>query len=102
MSSLRKASELDPELALEVIADQTVDIVTAGMDRGYWTYGICQAVIHAFAVGALIPPEGSSLDMAFAVWDEAFAVIDDRAPTVRPTADLQQMFTYRPRRLPME
>lgn len=90
---LRKASDLDSEVALRVVADQTVEVVHSGMDGGYWTYGICRSLIYAIAVGALVPDAGMSGETAFALWDEVFCVIDDRVPRVGPADDPEDSYT---------
>ena len=84
ISSLRRATEIDATLALEVVAAETQDIVAAGK---YGTYGFSKTLIHAFCVGALAPPGTSPLDIAFAAWDEVRSVTDYRAPRVHDFDD---------------
>lgn len=79
ISSLRRATELDSTFALEVVAEETGRAVATGQNG---TYGICDALIHAFAVGVLTVPTSQPIDTAFALWDEAFEVISERAPQV--------------------
>ena len=53
----------------------------------YGTYGISQALIYAFSVGALKWPGQLAIDIAFAIWDEAFTIIEARAPRVDASDD---------------
>ncbi len=79
IQALRRATELDPGVALEIVAEETERVVASGQ---YGSYGVTQALIHAFCEGALYPPDKRPTDVAFAAWDEAFVAIDYRAPQV--------------------
>jgi hypothetical protein len=84
LDSLRNATRLDPLITIEVVADETERVVAAGR---YGTYGITQALVIAFAARALSIPNDDPVDMAFVMWEEALAVIADRAPRVDETDD---------------
>lgn len=84
IDSLHLATALDAEVANAVVAEEIERIVATSR---YGTYGISQAIIHAFAVGALATPHGSSTAVAFDAWDEAFDVIASRAPRVDDSDD---------------
>ncbi|MFI5556045.1 hypothetical protein [Streptomyces sp. NPDC051738] len=58
----------------------------------YGTHGITQALIFAFAHQALALPPNDSLDLAFALWDEAATVIEIRAPRVHDSDDPQHPY----------
>ncbi len=83
LDALQSASRLDSGTAISVIADE-IERVVAGNGG---TYGITQAIILAFASKALVPPGRQSIDEAFRIWDEAFAVIAARAPRVADDDD---------------
>ncbi|MFL6263058.1 MAG: ATP-binding protein [Thermoanaerobaculia bacterium] len=89
IDSLHRATQLDHGLVLSVVADE-VQRTVAG---GYGTYGISQALIYGFGVGALSSCGTSSLDTAFGVWDEIFSVIASRAPRVHPSDDPDDTYT---------
>lgn len=80
--ALQQATALDSKLACEVVAEEIERVIATSR---YEIYGISQAIIHAFSVGALVCPDKASLDVAFMAWDEAFAVIEKRAPHVHPS-----------------
>ena len=82
IDALQRASSLDSQLTLEVVAEDIGRMVATSR---YGTNGISQAIIYAFSVGALICTDKPSIDLAFAAWDEAFAIIDARAPVVAPS-----------------
>ena len=84
LKSLHRATELDAALALGVVAEEVERFVGS---RRYGTYGISQALMQAFRAGALAVPDRASLDIAFATWDETFAVIAERAPWVHASED---------------
>lgn len=84
IESLRRATQLDSEIALQVIAQETERIVASGP---YGTYGITQALIFAFTHQALAVKGSPPIDLAFALWDEAAAVIAERAPRVHDSDD---------------
>lgn len=88
MPALRQAVRLDPELTQRVIAEEIEHLI----GTGYPTNGVSQALIHAFAEGAIKLPDRLSTDVAFEVWDEAFAVIDDRAPVVHSSDEPQDPY----------
>src|SRR5438046_1963484 len=58
--------------------------ITPNCDRCLW---IAQAVVVGFAAGALSDSGPAAVDTAFAVWDEALAVISARAPRVSDSDD---------------
>ncbi len=84
INSLHRATELDAALALRVVAEEVERFVVS---RRSGTYGISQALMHAFCAGALAVPDEQALDVAFATWDEACAVISKRAPRVHASED---------------
>lgn len=90
LDSLERASTLDAGVARAVVAEEIERAVAAS----YGPYGISQALVFAFASGALRVSGSSSLDTAFAVWDEACAVISARAPRVSDDDDPD--FSYAP------
>lgn len=90
IASLRRAAELDRALTLDVIAQETEQIISRGR---YGTYGISQALIFGFAVGGLGGADEPSVDMAFRAWDRALSVIAHRAPRVHPTDDPDEPYT---------
>ena len=90
ISSLRRASELDPALTLEVVAAETESVVAAGTPSAY---GFSKTLIHAFGVGALAPLDASPVDIAFMGWDEIRCVTDYRAPRVHDFDDPEDLYT---------
>lgn len=90
ISSLHRASYLDPALALEIVAAETESVIAAGR---YGTYGFSKTLIHAFGVGALIPLDASPLDTAFAALDEVRSVTDYRTPRVHDSDDPTDPYT---------
>ena len=78
MDALERASTLDEVVASTVVAEE----IERAVATSYGPYGVSQAVILAFAAGALRVAGVASIDIAFAVWDEACAVISARAPRV--------------------
>lgn len=90
ISSLRRASDLDSALALEIVAAETESVIAAGK---YGTYGFAKTLIHAFGVGALVPPDASPLDTAFAALDEVRSVTDYRTPRVHDSDDPTDPYT---------
>lgn len=90
ISSLHRASDLDPALALEIVAAETESVIAAGK---YGTYGFAKTLIHAFGVGALVPADASPLDTAFAALDEVRSVIDYRTPRVHDSDDPTDSYT---------
>lgn len=84
LDALRTAAQLDPALTHRVITEEAEAVVSTGR---YGTHGITQALIFAFAHQALGLPPNDSLDLAFALWDEAAAVIESRAPRVHDSDD---------------
>ena len=84
IDALQRATELDSQIACDIVAEQIGQVIASS---SYEIYGISQALIQAFAVGALVCPGRTSLDIAFAAWKEAFGVIDARAPRVEISDD---------------
>ena len=84
ISSLYRANDLDSALALEIVAVETESVIAAGR---YGTYGFAKTLIHAFGVGALVPPGASPLDTAFAALNEVQSVTDYRTPRVHDSDD---------------
>jgi hypothetical protein len=87
LESLQRATNLDPQATLSVVADEVERFVLG--DRS-GTYGITQALVIALAAGAVSVDD--PLTTAFAAWDEAWSVIDLRAPIVH-SSDLPR-FPY--------
>jgi hypothetical protein len=83
LDSLNRASTLDIRVARTVVAEEVERAVAAS----YGPYGISQAIVFAFVSGALSVNGSGSVDTAFAVWDEACAVISARAPRVADDDD---------------
>jgi hypothetical protein len=90
LDALQNATRLDPATAADLVAEETERIVASGR---YGTNGVTQALIIAFAAKALTKPGTDSVDTAFAMWEEALAVIADRAPRVDDTDDPDQPYT---------
>ena len=84
LTSLHRASQLDPALALEIVGGEIERVVNG---ETYGTDGVTRALIVAFTSGALTIPTGASLDLAFDYWREAFAVIASRTPRVHDWDD---------------
>ena len=74
IESLLRATQFDRALVLKTIAGEVERIVS----RGLGTHGVAQALMYGFAKGGL----STSSSVAFDIWDEAFAIIADRAPRV--------------------
>jgi hypothetical protein len=83
MDALERASTLDEETTRSVVAEE----IERAVATSYGPYGVSQAVILCFATGALRVRGTTSVDVAFAVWDEACAVISARAPRVSDSDD---------------
>lgn len=83
LDALERASTLDADIARSVVAEE----IQRAVAISYGPYGISQAVILAFAVGALRTADTASVDIAFDVWDEACSVIGARAPRVHDHDD---------------
>ena len=84
IESLQRATQIDRTLALRIIAEEVERVVT-------WRPGMCgvgQALMYGFAKGGL----GTSNSVAFDIWDEAFAVIADRAPRVASVDDPEDVY----------
>ncbi|MFJ2824687.1 AAA family ATPase [Streptomyces toxytricini] len=84
LDALSRAAQIDPALTFRVVAEEAEAIVSTGR---YGTHGVTQALIYAFARQAVGLPGHSSLDLGFALWDEAAAVIESRAPRVHDSDD---------------
>lgn len=82
INALQRATALDPQIACKVVAEEIERVIATSR---YEIYGISQAIIYAFSVGALVCPDKASLDIAFMSWDAALAVIEKRAPHVHPS-----------------
>jgi hypothetical protein len=83
LDALREATRLDPAIAACLVAEETERAVPS---TRYGTNGITQGLIIAFAGNALTVPGADSADVAFAMWEEARAVIASRAPRVDDSA----------------
>lgn len=83
LDSLGRASTLDAGVTRIVVAEEVERAVAVS----YGPYGISQAIVFAFVSGALSVDGAVSVDTAFAVWDEACAVISARAPRVSDDDD---------------
>lgn len=90
LDALQNATRLDPVIATNVVADETERLVASSR---YGTWGVTQALVIAFATGALTVPDRKPVDAAFAIWEEALAVIADRAPRVDASDDPDQPYT---------
>jgi hypothetical protein len=90
LDALHNATRLAPAIAADIVAEETERMVASGQ---YGTNGITQALVIAFAAKALTVPGTDPLDTAFAMWEEAHAVIADRAPRVDDTDDPAQPYT---------
>ncbi len=77
---LQRATRLDPDATLSVVADEVERFILS--DR-FGSYGISQAIVFALATQALSVDD--PLTAAFTAWDEARAVIERRAPVVHPS-----------------
>jgi hypothetical protein len=84
IDALERASVLAPNISHRIVADEIAQAVT---NPRFGTYGISQAVIHALTVGAVGCPGMSASESAFSTWDEAYAVISERAPRVDTSDD---------------
>ncbi|WP_129773469.1 ATP-binding protein [Streptomyces sp. L-9-10] len=84
LDALSRAAQIDPAVTFRVVAEEVEAIVSTGR---YGTHGVTQALILAFVRQTISLPERSSLDLGFALWDEAAAVIEDRAPRVHDSDD---------------
>ena len=84
IDSLQNASRLDPAIALTTVAGEVEQFAA---HRG-WIQGIAQALIYAFARGVFDNSKSSSFDL----WNEAFAVIRDRAPWVSANDDPDDVY----------
>ncbi|MEU3597135.1 ATP-binding protein [Streptomyces sp. NPDC006798] len=89
LDALRIAAQLDRTLTHRVITEEAEAAVSAGR---YGTHGITQALIFAFAQQACGLSPNDSLDLAFALWDEAATVIESRAPRVHDSDDPQHPY----------
>jgi hypothetical protein len=74
----RRAVELDPELAGGLLTEQ---ISQAFGVKAYTTNGATQALIEAFAVKSPTTTDSSGM-VAFACWDAAYDVIEQRLPGI--------------------
>jgi len=89
IDALRQATTLDSQTTFSVVAEEVERIVATSR---YGTYGISQALIYAFSAEAMTKPEQPSLDVAFAAWDEAFAIIGARLPRVDASDDPEYLY----------
>ena len=81
---LQRATRLDRALVLSTIAGEVERVVS----RRLGTHGVAQALMYGFTKGGL----GTSSSVAFDIWDEAFAVIADRAPRVAEADDPDDVY----------
>lgn len=84
LDALSRAARIDQALTLRIVAEGAEAIVSTGR---YGTHGVTQALILAFVHQAISLPDQHSLDLGFALWDEAAAVIESRAPRVHDSDD---------------
>jgi hypothetical protein len=84
IESLNRATEIDPTTTCIVLAQEIERNIS---ESHYGVYGISQALIIAFAEEALKIQNKSSIDIAFESWDNAFAIIEARAPRVDNSDD---------------
>lgn len=88
LDSLREARRLNRGIARGVVMEELELLVGGG-----WPYGlngITEALVLANVAGAL---DDRGLDVAFDIWDEAFAVVDARAPRMAPSDDPDRPYT---------
>lgn len=86
---LNRATELEPNITCSVLAEEIVRILSTSR---YEVYGISQALIYAFSEKALYLKGQSSIDIAFACWNNAYAIIETRAPRVDISDDPDLMY----------
>lgn len=84
LDALTRAAQIDPARTFRVVAEEAEAVVSTGR---YGTHGVTQALIFAFVRQAVGLPGQSALDLGFALWDEAAAVIESRAPRVHDSDD---------------
>ncbi len=84
IEALNQAMDLDAGTAGALVAEEIELRVSSSR---FGTYGISQAIIHALVVGALSTDDETHSDLAFSAWDEAFDVINSRAPRVADSDD---------------
>ena len=89
INSLHRASHLDAELTLEVVAGEVECVVARGT---YGTDGVSQSLVLAFALEALTTPRDAAIDVAFAYWGEAYTVIAGRTPRVHEWDDPDDLY----------
>ena len=84
IESLQRATQIEPAVVRRTIAEEIEETVYGG----YGTRGIAQALMYGFAKADL----GKASSIAFDIWDEAFAVIADRAPRVSDLDDPDDVY----------
>jgi hypothetical protein len=76
---LHRATSLDSAAACAVVVDAVRRVLTG---PSYRARGVTQALVYAFNAGALNRGDEEPACTALKIWDEAFAIIDARAPAV--------------------
>ena len=84
VEALQHAVGLDRTLVLSTVADEVVRVVSQGLG----SLGVTQALMFGFAKTGLAEMRSTPFD----IWDEAFAVIADRAPRVAATDDPDETY----------
>lgn len=84
LDSLRTATAAHAQTALAVVGDEIARAIRR--ERG-GTWGIAQALVVAFAAGAVPPDQADGVDTAFACLDAALTVIDARTPRIHAHDD---------------
>lgn len=78
LESLRRAAQLNKNLAMSTLASEVVNLVRTG---GV-SYGATKAIVIAFSKIDLSPVASTATDTAFAIWDEAARIVSKRLPRV--------------------
>ena len=86
IQSLRRAVKLDHDAAIRTVAKEVERIVSSGSESMWLT----QSLIYGFTDGCL----ASDTTFAFDIWEEAFRVIENRAPRISDEDDPE--FFYEP------
>ena len=82
LESLQRATNIDPALVLSTVAEEVERVVAQGLG----SLGVTQALVYGFAKGGL------DVSDPFDIWNEAFAIIADRAPRVADIDDPDDVY----------
>lgn len=85
LEALAEASRQNQSVAAATLISEVRRMISTGR---YGTNGITEALIFACESGAL----GSNPEVACDIWDEAFTVIDRRAPSIEPWDALEDSY----------